>query len=208
MPHVMVCVVLCANMCTRGISTTDVDLESHANSAAGARVFISGASIMLHSCACPVLTAVMTHSNCMYICVLMLLRLWLTAFAADLVHTTRRYASAPVYGRIGQPIVDKMMLSGVQWTQFVADSQSGLRCLINIECALTKLNYTLSNKTSKSMKLQTQPSPEVFLRRVELLLFIIWISLAFRCSCLRRFSVLRTLSGLCLRLFCSPSKPV
>ena len=139
MLHVMVCVVLCANMCTRGISTTDVDLESHANSAAGARIFISGASIMLHSCACPVLTAVMTHSNCMYICVLMLLRLWLTAFAADLVHTTRRYASAPVYGRIGQPIVDKMMLSGVQWTQFVADSQSGLRCLINMESVLTKL---------------------------------------------------------------------
>ena len=52
-PHVMVCVVLCANMCTRGISTTDVDLESHANSAAGARVFISGASTMLHSLCLP-----------------------------------------------------------------------------------------------------------------------------------------------------------
>ena len=94
---------------------------------------------MLHSCACPVLTAVMTHSNCMYYCVLMLLRLWLTAFATDLVHTTRRYATAPVIVRIGQPIVDEMMLSGVQWTPFVADSQSGLRCLINTASTLTKL---------------------------------------------------------------------
>ena len=75
----------------------------------------------------------------MYYCVLMLLRQWLTAFDTDLVHTTRRYASAPVYGRIGQPIVDKMKLSGVQWTLFVADSQSGLRCLINIKSVLTKL---------------------------------------------------------------------
>ena len=126
-------------MCTRGVSTTDVDLEQHASPGAGDRVFISGASTMLHSCACPALTAMKTHSDCMYYCVLMLLRLRLIAFAADLVHTTRRYASAPVIVRIGQPIVDKMMLSGVQWTLFVGDSQSGLRCLINIKSVLTKL---------------------------------------------------------------------
>ena len=69
----------------------------------------------------------------------MLLRLRLIAFAADLVHTTRRYASAPVIVRIGQPILDEMMLSGVQWTQCVADSQSGLRCLINTASTLIKL---------------------------------------------------------------------
>ena len=83
-------------MSTRGVSTADVDLEQHASLGAGDRVFISGASTVLHSCACLVLTAVKTDLNCMYYCVLMLLRLWLTAFATALVHTTRKYASAPI----------------------------------------------------------------------------------------------------------------